>query len=147
MKKYFLNLKLIKKFGLIFSVILIAIIASFAVILRFYLQQQTFRAQVNVAGSTRMLSQRIGAMALLINSDDEKVAEAAKKEAEAAINRLDKTLSLLKEGGWASVANEKIEFPPAPDAMAEKIFALQNLLGEYKKIIEVLLIEPRKISV
>ncbi len=143
MNNYFSGLKIIQKFAMIFSLILISVIASYAVVFWFNSKQKTQRTQIDISGRNRMLSQRIGAMALLIDTDNEAQAAIAKEEMRKAIVLMEQTLNTLKDGGIAPGVEGYIILPAAPNIIVPKIIETLDFFKGHKEIANVLLTEPR----
>jgi nitrate/nitrite-specific signal transduction histidine kinase len=146
MKNQSSNAKIIQKFGLLFSLILVAVITSYAVVFWFNSKQKTQRTQVDIAGRNRMLSQRIGAMALLIDTDNDAQSSIAKEEMRKAIVLMEQTLNVLKDGGIAPGVEGNINLPPAQAIIVPKIIEVQDFFKGHKEIASVLLNESRLLS-
>ncbi len=99
MDSRFSNLKIIQKFSMIFLLILVSVLASYAIVFWFNARHKTQGTQIDVAGRNRMLSQRIGAMALLVDTDNEAQASVAKEEMRKAVVLMGQSLAVLKNGG------------------------------------------------
>ncbi|MFN8888058.1 MAG: type IV pili methyl-accepting chemotaxis transducer N-terminal domain-containing protein, partial [Cyclobacteriaceae bacterium] len=135
--------KIIRKFLLIFCLILTCIISSYCIVFWFNLKQKTQGTQIDIVGRNRMLSQRIGAMALLLDTDVVAHYSIAKDEMKKAISLLDQTLKVLKNGGLVSGTNDPIEIPPASPLMAQKIIEVQELFATLTQTTNLLSNEPR----
>jgi nitrate/nitrite-specific signal transduction histidine kinase len=143
---YFSNLKIILKFAMIFSLVLFSVLASYTVVLWFSSKQKSQGSQIDVAGRNRMLSQRIGAMAMLIDSDNEAQASLAKEEMRKALVQMDQSLEVLKNGGIAPGIEGNIELPPAPAIITPKISEVQEFFKGHKEIAGILMNEPRYVN-
>jgi nitrogen fixation/metabolism regulation signal transduction histidine kinase len=146
MNTFFSNLKIGQKFAVIFSLILISVFASYSVVFWFSGKQQTQGTQIDVAGRNRMLSQRIGAMALLVDTENEAQASSAKEEMRKAIVLLEQSLYVLRNGGVAPGIEGNIVFPPAPDTIIPKIAEIEEFFKGHKEIANVLLNEQRQVE-
>jgi PAS domain S-box-containing protein len=146
MKNYFSNLKIMQKFLMIFSFVLVSVLASYAVVFWFSAKQKTQGTQIDISGRNRMLSQRIGAMSLLIDTDNETQASVAKEEMRKAIVLLEQTLHVLKNGGIAPGVEGNIVLPPAPDIIVPKITEVEDFFKGHKETANVLLNESRLIE-
>jgi PAS domain S-box-containing protein len=146
MKSYFSNFKIIQKFGLLFSLILASMVLSYAVVFWFNSNQKIQRVQIDVAGRNRMLSQRIGGMALLIDTDSEAQSSIAKEEMRKAVVLMEQTLNVLKDGGIAPGIEGNIKLPPAQKVIVPKIVEVLDFFQGHKEIANVLLNESRLLS-
>ncbi len=146
MNNYLSNLKIIQKFALIFSLILLAVIASYAVVFWSNSKQETQRVQIDIAGRNRMLSQRIGAMAMLLDTDNEAQATNAKEEMRKAIVLIEQTLNVLKDGGIAPGVEGDVVLPPAPAILLPKINEVLEFFASHKEICSIVLNESRSIE-
>jgi nitrate/nitrite-specific signal transduction histidine kinase len=142
-KKNFSTLGVAQKITLIFSLILAFALASYAVVFWFNTKQKTHASQIDVAGRNRMLSQRIDAMALLIDTDNEAQASTAKEEMQRAIVLMEQSLKVLKEGGIAPGIEPPITLPPAPAHLITKIEEIEHFFSGYREIASALMNESR----
>ncbi len=147
MKNHSSNSKIIQKFGLLFSLILAAVITSYAVVFWFNSRQKIQRVQIDIAGRNRMLSQRIGAMALLIDTDNEAQSSIAKEEMRKAIVLMEQSLNILKDGGIAPGVEGNIKLPAAQAVIVPKINEVVDFFKGHKEIASVLLNDSRLLSV
>lgn len=146
MSSYFSNLKIIPKFAMIFSLVLFSVLVSYTVVFWFSSKQKSQGNQIDIAGRNRMLSQRIGAMAMLTNNDSEGQASIAKEEMRKAIVLMDQSLEVLKNGGIAPGIEGNLELPPAPSIIIPKISEIQDFFQGHKEIANILMNEPRYIN-
>src|SRR5687768_10832788 len=143
MTNYLYKLKIMQKFALIFSLILLAVLVSYGVVFWFSAKQKTQGTQIDVAGRNRMLSQRIGVMALLVDSDNEVQASEAREEMRKAIVLVEQSLDALKNGGIAPGIEGNIILPPAPAIIVPKITEIEEYFKTDKELATLLLNEPR----
>ncbi len=146
MDSRFSKLKIIQKFSMIFLLILGSVLASYAIVFWFHTRQKTQGTQIDVAGRNRMLSQRIGAMALLVDTDNEAQASVAKEEMRKAVVLLGQSLEVLKNGGLAPDVEGDIVLPPAPGILVSKIVEIEDFFRGHKEVADVLLNESRLID-
>lgn len=146
MNNYFSNLKIIQKFSMIFLMILVSVLASYAIVFWFNARQKTQGTQIDVAGRNRMLSQRIGAMALLVDTDSQDQSSVAKEEMRKAVVLLGQSLAVLKNGGLAPDVEGDIVLPPAPGILVSKIVEIEDFFRGHKEVADVLLNESRLID-
>lgn len=140
---YFSNLRILQKFTIIFSILVASVLTSYVIVFWFSIKQKQQGLQIDVAGRNRMLSQRIGAMALLIDSDNEAQATKAKEELKKATGLMQASLTALKNGGIAPGIEGNMELPGAPEQLVQRILEIEDYFDGHKKITEVLLNEPR----
>ncbi len=146
MDSRFSNLKIIQKFSMIFLLILVSVLASYAIVFWFNARQKTQGTQIDVAGRNRMLSQRIGAMALLVDTDNEAQASVAKEEMRKAVVLMGQSLAVLKNGGLAPGVEGDIVLPPAPGILVSKIVEIEDFFRGHKEVTDILLNESRLID-
>lgn len=143
--KYFSNLRIIQKFTIIFSILLGSVLTSYAIVFWFNMKQKQQALQIDVAGRNRMLSQRIAAMALLIDRDNVTQVERTKEEVKKALVLMQTSLTALKNGGVVPGVEGNLELPNAPEQIVQRIIEIEEYLIGYQKIVEVLVREPRLI--
>lgn len=143
---YFKNLNIISKLTLVFTLLLLAVLSSYLAIFWYNAHQKTEATLIDVAGRNRMLSQRIGAMALMCNSDNQEESEFAREELRKATTLHEQSLQVLKTGGSAPGIAEGIILTPAPESIIPKIIEIEDFFKVLKQNIDTLRAEPLYLS-
>jgi len=135
-----------KKVAIAFFFLMLAAILSNLAILWFSARQKTEGTLIDVAGRNRMLSQRIMAMALLCDSNNESELLFARTELRKAVDLHEQSLATLKNGGTAPGIEGNIILPSATTAMMPKILEIEEYFKTIKDISNTLQLEKKHLS-
>ncbi|MCU0353047.1 MAG: GAF domain-containing protein [Cytophagales bacterium] len=142
--KRFNNLPVRLKITFTLAAIFAVTCSSYLVMLYYNSAQKTTSATLDLAGRNRMLSQRIGMMALLTDTDDEAVRQTATEELRKAVALHEQSLHILKNGGSAPGFDGEVLVKPAPEHIVQKINETEAFFKNQKALAEAVISQPRK---
>lgn len=122
------------KIGVLLGVMLLVAGVNVGVVYYYQSQVSTISNSVNYAGQQRMLSQQ---MARYSNNLAQTESETAREGLRAAMEKYDRNLKALKEGG--TINGDQLS--PAPSDTKDELAQEQDLWKEYKGHVQVLLNE------
>ena len=140
----FRDISVERKTQIIFLSFLLITLLCYGIVFYFNSLQKSDSRLVDLAVKNRMVSQRIGAMAEAIESDNEEIAEKAKEELIKSVREHELALITLKDGGF--IPGFEHEFPASKGVIRAKITEIQNFFVSNKKLAGVLVSAPKTIS-
>jgi HAMP domain-containing protein len=118
---------------------------SFLPLLGFINQLAIGSYSVDVAGRNRSLTERVVSTTLLALSDDPATSEAAKNDLKETLDLFAHSLMVLRRGGLPKETTYEVVLPRADDLLAAKLMEAERLLGEHRKLAEVIMGQPKYI--
>jgi HAMP domain-containing protein len=134
-----------RKFILIFSAVLLGQLLSFLPLLGLINQLTIGSYSVDVAGRNRTLSERIVSSTLLALSDDPTTSQVAKNTLKETLDLFAHSLMTLRRGGLPKETAYEVVLSRADDLLAAKLMEAERLLGEHRKLAEVIMAQPKYI--
>ncbi len=132
-----------RKFAIIFSLVLGIQLLSFLPLFPFINQLNTNSYLVDVAGRNRTFSTNLALFAILSLSDEAEISNNAKQEILRILNIYENSLTVLRQGGTPPATTYEVVLPKADPILAAKVNQVKDLLAEQKKIILVIVEQPK----
>ena len=132
-----------RKFAIIFSLVLGIQLLSFLPLFPFINQLNTNSYLVDVAGRNRTFSVHLALFTILSLSDEAEISKNAKQEILRIFNTYENSLTVLREGGVPPATSYEVVLPKADAILATKINQVRDLLTEQKKLILVIVEQPK----